>query len=107
MHLGLVAGLDWTGLVWLETFDLHDKTGNKLAEISRLYSRENDFYQLLQCDWWHDLLPLAVVLWGCAAGLLCVWLFFSVPGLVLMVLDQAKNAPGNFLFCCIPIVEMK
>ena len=77
MHLGLAAGL-----AKFETFDLHDKTGNKLAEVARLYSRENDFYQLLQCGGWHDLLPIAVVLWGCASGLLCVWLFFAVPGLV-------------------------
>ena len=39
-------------------------------EVARFYSRENDFYQLLLCGGWHDLLPYAVVLWGCAAGLL-------------------------------------
>ena len=69
--------LDWSSLRHSTFTTKHP--GNKLAEVARLYSRENDFYQLLQCGGWHNLLPLAVVLWGCVSGLLCVWLFFAVP----------------------------
>ena len=51
--------LDWSNLRHSTFTTKQEISWQKLA---RLYSRENDLYQLLQCGGWHDLLPLAVVL---------------------------------------------